>query len=126
MAVSIVDEYISNCDEVIADAEMMLALKIGHTDVPFPSGPRFPNDLDWFFLDDEILYEMLTLANKTATAERAIDYIAQEVAHPPEYAAAFKAREDCCEELKTIASDLAQQLRDTWGLLQRLDLTEAG
>ena len=73
MAVSIVDEYISNCDEVIADAEMMLALQIGHTDVPFPSGPRFPNDLDWSFLDDGILYEMLTLANKTATAERAIE-----------------------------------------------------
>ena len=66
---------------------------------------------------------MLTLANKTATAKGAIDYIAQEVAHPPEYVDAFKAREEHCEELKKMASDLAQQLRDTWGLPPRLDPT---
>ena len=120
-AVSILDEYMSNCDDILQEASMSLALQVRPSKAPYLSDPTFPSDLDWSVLNDQIVYDLLTLANRTATANQEISYIAQHVSGPPFYEEALQATEERYETLKLSASRLADQLRTTWNLPQRPD-----
>lgn len=116
VAVSILDEYIRNCDDTIHSAWMTRELGIHYRASPLPSGPSFPSDLDWSILDDQMVYCMLMLGNRTATANQHITYLGCEVASPPLYEEAVQATEEHYEALRSSASNLAEQLRSSWKL----------
>lgn len=116
VAVSILDEYIRNCDNTLEKASMTLRFGVYYSTNPLPSGPSFPSDLDWSILDDQMVYCMLTLGNRTETANQHIDHVGREVANAPLYEEAVHATEEYYEVLRSTASRLADRLRSDWKL----------
>ena len=95
---------------------MTRQLGMYHSANPLPSGPNFPSELDWSILDDQIVYCMLTLGNRTETINQRITHIGREIANPPFYEEAVQATEEHYEVLRSTASNLADQLRSDWKL----------
>ena len=78
LAVITLNEFIRNCDELLHDAWIAHDLQVPLTNAKLPSGPRFSSDLDWPLLNDQIVHDMLTLADKTETTRSIVAHNARE------------------------------------------------
>lgn len=79
--VCILDQFIDKCADVVgddgtADQDGYYSYK------PLPDAPVFPDDLDWRSIDNELMYEILSLPNRVLFAESKIDNFADTVGPP--------------------------------------------
>lgn len=121
--VCVLDQYADRCVEVVSDD----GLSYGQRDpdgrlrpqVQRPDPPKFPIDVDWRSIDHELMYGLLSLPNEAVEANRSIDWIASELAGPPDYDEAFEARQFEYAVLGIRAIELAGSLQGKYEIPTR-------
>ena len=125
--ICILDEYAQKCVDVVSDDGTSCGQPAGRTSsgeeyyepqVPCPAAPGFPNDVDWKSLDSDLMYRILAFPNLVSSANNGINFVANEVASPPDYEELFEARRDGYANLGLKAIELVRLLRKEYGLPQ--------
>ena len=123
--ICILDEYTDKCVKVAQDNGTVMGQAAERDEngfeyyipqVPLPAAPSFPDDVDWKSLDSNLMYRILAFPNLVRSTNDSIDFVAQEIASPPDYDELFEARWDGYANLGLKAIELIGLLRAKYGL----------
>ena len=117
------DRFVETCVEIVQDD----GLAFGQRDqdgclrpqVSLPDRLEYPDDVDWQSIRHELMYDLLSLPEWVVRSNRTIQFIANEIAAPPDYDEAFEAQHEEYATLGIQAFELAATLRRTYGLPER-------
>lgn len=132
--ICILDEFVDQCITFVDDDGSIMgqAASIDSNgfehyfpQVPLPSSPIFPDDVDWKSLDVELMYQILAFPNLIRSTNDGIDFVANEISSPPDHSELFEARCEGYSDLGLKAIELVRLLRKKYGL-QREVLNEWG
>ena len=108
---SILDEFCSDCQDAIEEEGDEHSYYRGGFIVPAPTVPAFPAGVDWTVVDLDRLRRFLELRLALPRADKRLEHIWNEWAHPPEMEAAFAFRREKCSEFLQEALELSAALR---------------
>lgn len=104
------DDFCSACSEAIQEEGDEDTVYRG-PQVPFPTQPAFPAEIDWTTIDQDLVRRILSLRHAVPKAEERLEHIGREWANPPEYKEYFAFRRETCSEWLQEASALSAALR---------------
>jgi hypothetical protein len=118
-------EYTDKCVKVVQDDGTIMGQAAERDNqgfehyipqVALPPAPDFPDDMDWKALDGNLMYRILAFPNLVRSTNEGINFVANEVASPPDYDELFEARWDGYANLGLKAVELVRLLRNKYGL----------
>ena len=88
---------------------------------PTESAPilLLPDNVDWRSINPDLMYRVLMLPNKIALADRAISFVAEVIAGPPDCDELFEERALQYSKIGLEALDVCGAMRKAYGMPQR-------
>lgn len=104
------DTFVNECGDVVYDDGMP---DTDGTMRPRESTPTLalPEDVDWRAVDPELMYRCLGFPNEISSSDKAISWVAEQIAGPPDYGEYFTERTLRYGQLGLKALKLADDLR---------------
>lgn len=112
------DPFISECCDVVSDDGLSDHEGITRPRVADPT-ISIPQDVDWRSIRPDLMYRILGLPNEIDVARHSIEFVATEIAGPPDHEEYFEERIIQYGQLGLAALALADEIRETYGIPQR-------
>ncbi len=118
--ICILEEYADACIHVVQDDGTILGQAVEQDNngvglyipqVPIPPGPTFPDDVNWKSIDTKLMYRILSFPNMARSINDSINFVANDIASPPDYYELFEARWEGYINLGLEAIEIAKLLR---------------
>lgn len=108
--VSVLDEFITGCSEVVSDNGEPNADGYALATVKSPA-LVLPSDVEWKAVEPSIMYRAMALPNQVESANRAISFTMSMIAMPPDYDEYFEERKYRFGKLGLQALGLVEDMR---------------
>lgn len=119
----VLDKFVEDCVDTIRDDGLSYGQRTseGHLEpqVKAPGPPEFPEDVDWTSIDQELMYQLLSLPSEVEEADRMIHFT-NTISFPPDWEDWFDERRFHYSRLGLMAYKLSEDLCDKYKIRKKI------
>ncbi len=120
--VCVLDKFVEDCADVIKDDGLSYGQRNSEgclePQVKSPGPPIFPNDVDWKSIDQNLMYNLLSLPSEVEAGDRMINF-SSDIAFPPDYEEWFDERKFHYSQFGITACKLSDELTNKYNIKKK-------